>query len=200
MDRTDSATNRRRSRPAHDQAQARNTSARNALTTGLAAAVATVSTAVSTIHRRWAATRAPRATASPSANGSRPTATFVTVPTANHIDASRHRRPVAWRRSRSARNAAAADAEHGDGPDAEHRAEQREQDPVAQRVVPAVPEVVPDLEPVPLDDGDPEEVGRQVRAPPTEARASRASAAATAAGRSDGASAMEPERWPCARR
>ena len=47
--------------------------------------------------------------ASPSANGSRPTAMFVTVLTANHIDASRHRRPVAWRRSRSARNAETAE-------------------------------------------------------------------------------------------
>ena len=47
------------------------------------------------------------AIARPRANGNRPIATLVTVPAANHSDAVRHRRPVPWRISTSARNAEA---------------------------------------------------------------------------------------------
>jgi len=57
-----------------------------------------------------------------------------------------------------------ADGRAGDGdhPDPERRAEHREQGSVAERVVTAEPLVVPDLETVPLDEGDSEEVRGQV--------------------------------------
>ena len=62
--------------------------------TGLAGAVHTTSTAASHVRRRWTATSAAKATASPRANVSRPMATLTTVPAANSTPAASVRRPL----------------------------------------------------------------------------------------------------------
>ena len=133
-----------RRRPVDDHAQARSTRARKALTTGLAAAVATVSTAVTTMLPALQRRRARR--------GRRPGR--------GRTGGGRWRRWSPCRRRTTARpggsaarcpdgsagrrgTPTAAGAGDGHGPDAERRAEQREQHAVAERVVAAVPEVVP---------------------------------------------------------
>ena len=102
----------------------------------------------------------------PRANGSRPMATLVIVPAANQSDANQ---------LRMAGRAADQDVDeerrqhgagHGDGPDADEGAEHREQHPVAQRVMPTEPVVVPADDAVALDQPDAEEVRGQIRAPP----------------------------------
>ena len=96
-------------------------------------------------------------------------------PTDRHVGDGAHGEP--HRRQRAAPSGALAEQHvgqegrgagtgDGHGPDPDERSEHGEQHAVAECVVAAVPEVVPDLEAVALDDGDAEEVRREVRTPP----------------------------------
>ena len=143
--------------------------ARNALTTGLAAAVATTSTTVSTGRRRLR--RDERAEADGEPEGERqPADRDVGDRAGGEPQRRRHAAAAEPARDQDVgeQRADAPALSDGDRPDPERRAEHREQGAVAERVVTAEPLVVPDLEAVALDEGDAEEVGREVRAAPAQ--------------------------------
>ena len=132
--------------------------------TGLPSPDSAASTVASAARPRWAASRAPRPIAVPSANVRRFAISIVAVATPNHRIADPRAIPVAPVRDRGEQGRARDDGDRPDQARPEPGAEGREEDAVGQQVVTRVPVVVPEQEPVRVEEVRAEGLRREVDA------------------------------------